>query len=105
MNSSRDAEALAGPWRLAARASLSPTLLGLYTSIRALPVVGRAARKLAATLVPPGRDVSDVGSDTTLVAPVRVEDGAYIGAASCITKNVPAGALAVSRSRQMTVDG
>ena len=39
-----------------------------------------------------------VGSDTTLVAPVTVGDGAYIGAGSCITKNVPAGALAVSRA-------
>ena len=33
-----------------------------------------------------------VGSDSTLVAPVTVEDGAYIGAGSCITQNVPADA-------------
>jgi bifunctional UDP-N-acetylglucosamine pyrophosphorylase/glucosamine-1-phosphate N-acetyltransferase len=46
-----------------------------------------------------------VGSDSTLVAPVTVEDGAYIGAASCITKNVPAGALAVGRARQFTKEG
>jgi len=46
-----------------------------------------------------------VGSDTTLVAPVSVEDGAYIGAGSCITKNVPAGALAVGRGRQITKEG
>ena len=46
-----------------------------------------------------------VGSDSTLVAPVSVEDGAYIGAASCITKDVPAGALAVGRSRQVTKEG
>ena len=46
-----------------------------------------------------------MGSDTTLVAPVTVEDGAYIGAGSCITKNVPAGALAVSRSQQVTKEG
>ncbi len=37
-----------------------------------------------------------VGSDTTLVAPITVGDGAYIGAGSCITKNVPADALAVA---------
>jgi bifunctional UDP-N-acetylglucosamine pyrophosphorylase/glucosamine-1-phosphate N-acetyltransferase len=43
-----------------------------------------------------------VGSDSTLVAPVTVEDGAYIGAGSCITKDVPAGSLAVARSRQVT---
>jgi bifunctional UDP-N-acetylglucosamine pyrophosphorylase/glucosamine-1-phosphate N-acetyltransferase len=46
-----------------------------------------------------------VGSDSTLVAPVTVEDGAYIGAGSCITKDVPAGALAVGRVRQITKEG
>jgi bifunctional UDP-N-acetylglucosamine pyrophosphorylase/glucosamine-1-phosphate N-acetyltransferase len=46
-----------------------------------------------------------VGSDSTLVAPVRVEDGAYIGAGSCITKDVPANALAVGRARQITKEG
>jgi bifunctional UDP-N-acetylglucosamine pyrophosphorylase/glucosamine-1-phosphate N-acetyltransferase len=46
-----------------------------------------------------------VGSDSTLVAPVSVEDGAYIGAGSCITKDVPAGALAVARGRQITKEG
>jgi bifunctional UDP-N-acetylglucosamine pyrophosphorylase/glucosamine-1-phosphate N-acetyltransferase len=42
-----------------------------------------------------------IGSDSTLVAPVTVEDGAFIGAGSCITKNVPADALAVGRARQV----
>lgn len=46
-----------------------------------------------------------IGSDSTLVAPVRIEDGAYIGAGSCITKNVPAGALAVGRAHQITKEG
>jgi bifunctional UDP-N-acetylglucosamine pyrophosphorylase/glucosamine-1-phosphate N-acetyltransferase len=46
-----------------------------------------------------------VGSDTTLVAPVAVGDGAYVGAGSCITKDVPADSLAVGRSRQMVKDG
>ena len=46
-----------------------------------------------------------VGSDSTLVAPVSIGDGAYIGAGSCITKDVPADALAVSRSRQVTKEG
>lgn len=46
-----------------------------------------------------------VGSDSTLVAPVTLEDGAYIGAGSCITKDVPAGALAVARSHQVTKEG
>lgn len=46
-----------------------------------------------------------IGSDSTLVAPVAIHDGAYIGAGSCITKDVPAGALAVGRARQMTKEG
>ena len=46
-----------------------------------------------------------VGSDSTLVAPVTVGDGAYIGAGSCITKDVPANALAVSRARQFVKEG
>jgi bifunctional UDP-N-acetylglucosamine pyrophosphorylase/glucosamine-1-phosphate N-acetyltransferase len=46
-----------------------------------------------------------VGSDSTLVAPIAIDDGAYIGAGSCITKDVPAGALAVGRGRQVTKEG
>ena len=46
-----------------------------------------------------------VGSDSTLVAPLTVEDGAYIAAGSCITDNVPAEALALGRSRQVTKPG
>jgi bifunctional UDP-N-acetylglucosamine pyrophosphorylase/glucosamine-1-phosphate N-acetyltransferase len=46
-----------------------------------------------------------VGSDTTLVAPVTVGDGAYIGAGSCITKDVPADALAVGRAKQTNIEG
>jgi bifunctional UDP-N-acetylglucosamine pyrophosphorylase / glucosamine-1-phosphate N-acetyltransferase len=46
-----------------------------------------------------------VGSDSTLVAPVKLDDGAYVGAGSCITKDVPSGALAVGRARQMTKEG
>jgi bifunctional UDP-N-acetylglucosamine pyrophosphorylase/glucosamine-1-phosphate N-acetyltransferase len=41
-----------------------------------------------------------IGSDTTLVAPVTVEEGAYVGAASCITHDVPRDALAIARARQ-----
>jgi bifunctional UDP-N-acetylglucosamine pyrophosphorylase/glucosamine-1-phosphate N-acetyltransferase len=46
-----------------------------------------------------------IGSDTSLVAPITVGDGAYIGAGSCITKDVPADALAVARGRQFTKEG
>ncbi len=46
-----------------------------------------------------------VGSDSTLVAPVSVGEGAYVGAGSCITRDVPAGALAVARSLQVNKEG
>jgi bifunctional UDP-N-acetylglucosamine pyrophosphorylase/glucosamine-1-phosphate N-acetyltransferase len=42
-----------------------------------------------------------IGSDTALVAPVRVGDGAYVGAGSVITKNVPADALGLARGLQV----
>jgi bifunctional UDP-N-acetylglucosamine pyrophosphorylase/glucosamine-1-phosphate N-acetyltransferase len=42
-----------------------------------------------------------IGSDTALVAPVRVGDGAYIGAGSVITKNVPPDALGLARGQQV----
>src|SRR5207245_8708237 len=39
-----------------------------------------------------------VGSDTTLLAPITLGDGAYIGAASCLTEDVPPQALAIGRA-------
>ncbi len=42
-----------------------------------------------------------IGSDSTLVAPVKIGEGAYVGAASCITEDVPADALAIGRGRQV----
>ncbi len=42
-----------------------------------------------------------IGSDTQLVAPVRIRRGAFIGAGSTITKDVPPYALAISRGRQV----
>jgi bifunctional UDP-N-acetylglucosamine pyrophosphorylase/glucosamine-1-phosphate N-acetyltransferase len=46
-----------------------------------------------------------IGSDTQLVAPVRVGKGAYVGAGSTITKDVPPDALALSRTPQRIVEG
>jgi bifunctional UDP-N-acetylglucosamine pyrophosphorylase / glucosamine-1-phosphate N-acetyltransferase len=46
-----------------------------------------------------------VGSDSTLVAPVKIGRGAYIAAASCITEDVPADALAFGRARQTVKEG
>ena len=50
-------------------------------------------------------DGAFIGSDATLVAPVRIGKGAYIGAGSCITEDVPADALALGRGRQVTKEG
>src|ERR1700735_5195930 len=46
-----------------------------------------------------------IGSDTALVAPVRVGNGAYVAAGSTITDNVPADALALARGRQVNKPG
>ena len=46
-----------------------------------------------------------IGSDTQLVAPVRVGRGALVAAGTTVTKDVPAGALVVSRTPQKTVAG
>jgi bifunctional UDP-N-acetylglucosamine pyrophosphorylase/glucosamine-1-phosphate N-acetyltransferase len=50
-------------------------------------------------------DGASVGSATMLVAPVTVGKGAVTGAGSVITKDVPAGALAVERAEQTTIPG
>jgi bifunctional UDP-N-acetylglucosamine pyrophosphorylase/glucosamine-1-phosphate N-acetyltransferase len=42
-----------------------------------------------------------IGSNSALVAPVKVGDNAYVGSGSVITDNVPAGALALGRGRQV----
>ena len=46
-----------------------------------------------------------IGSDSQLVAPVSVGDRAFVGAGSTITQDVPADALALSRTRQVTKAG
>lgn len=46
-----------------------------------------------------------VGSDVQFVAPVKIGDGAYIGAGSTITEDVPAKALAIARGRQVNKKG
>jgi len=46
-----------------------------------------------------------IGSDTQLIAPVTVGEGADIGAGSTVTEDVPAGELTLSRSKQVTIPG
>ena len=50
-------------------------------------------------------DNAFIGSDSQLVAPVTIGEGATIGAGSTITKDVPAGELTLSRGRQTTIKG
>jgi len=44
-----------------------------------------------------------IGSDATLVAPVRIARGSYIGAGSTISKDTPAGQLTVARAKQKSI--
>lgn len=46
-----------------------------------------------------------IGSDTQLIAPVKIGRGAYVGAGSTITRDVPPEALAISRVRQENIEG
>lgn len=50
-------------------------------------------------------DSAFVGSDSQLIAPVTIGKGAYIGSGSSITDDVPAGALAIARGRQVIKEG
>ncbi len=46
-----------------------------------------------------------IGSNSSLVAPVKIGDGAYIGSGSVITEDVPAGSLGLGRGRQIIREG
>ena len=50
-------------------------------------------------------DGAFIGSDTQLIAPVTVGKGAYVGAGSSITEDVPAGGLGIARGRQTNIEG
>ena len=51
-----------------------------------------------------GRNVF-IGSDTAMVAPIAIGDGAYVAAGSTLTEDVPENALALGRARQVNKDG
>ena len=50
-------------------------------------------------------DYCRTGSDTMFVAPVTIGDGAYTGAGTVVTENVPPGALAIKEGRQRNIEG
>jgi bifunctional UDP-N-acetylglucosamine pyrophosphorylase/glucosamine-1-phosphate N-acetyltransferase len=50
-------------------------------------------------------DDAFIGSDTQLVAPVRVGRGATLGAGTTLTKDAPPGELTVSRAKQASIPG
>lgn len=50
-------------------------------------------------------DGAFIGSDTQLIAPVRIGKGAYVGSGATIREDVPAGALAVSAGPQRNIEG
>ena len=102
------------------RGSLDDTVIGAGTKIPHLTYVGDAdigdeTNIGAATVfvnydgVAKHRTVvgkhARIGSDTMLVAPVTIGDGAYTAAGSVITEDVPPGDLALGRARQRNIDG
>ena len=46
-----------------------------------------------------------VGTNSTLVAPIQLDDGAFVAAGSTLTSRVKEGALAVGRARQRNIEG
>jgi len=46
-----------------------------------------------------------IGSNSALVAPIKVGDGAYVGTGTVLTRDVPAGALAIARAKQAVKEG
>ncbi len=79
------------------------TVIGTDTNIGAGNITANydGFEKHATTI---GNDVR-TGSDTTIVAPVSIGDGAFTAAGSVITQDVPADALAVARNRQQNIEG
>lgn len=50
-------------------------------------------------------DHAFIGSDTQLVAPVKVGKGAYVGSGTTVTRNVPAGSLVITRPEERVIEG
>ena len=66
-----------------------------------ISVENRAKNKFKSTV----KDGAFIGSNSNLVAPVTVEEKGYIATGSTITEDLPKGALAIARERQVVKDG
>ena len=89
-------------WARAPRPTTSPTS-ATATSARAptsAPAPSSATTTASTSIAPRSEPGAFIGSDSSLVAPVKIGEGAYIGSGSVITKDVAAGALALERSAQ-----
>ena len=80
-------------------------ILGLTEVVPAPAIDGSVGTQRAVVVVACGELRERTGSDTIMVAPVTIGDGAMTGAGSVISKDVPPGALAVERTEQRTVEG
>ena len=77
-------------------------IVGKRTVIREFVTLNRGTSATGATVI--GDDVF-VGSNSTLVAPLKIEKGAFVGAGSVVTRTVKENELAVSRARQKNIQG
>ena len=84
-------------------AYLGDTVLGRHVNIGAGTITCNydGVKKHQTTI----EDGAFIGSDTQLIAPVTVGEGAYVGTGTTVRENVPAGALAVSAGKQRNIDG
>ena len=85
------------------RAYIGDAEVGPHTNIGAGAIVANydGANKHRSHI---GQDVQ-IGSNSVLVAPIHVGDGATVGAGSTVSGEVPAGGLTLARARQVTIPG
>jgi bifunctional UDP-N-acetylglucosamine pyrophosphorylase / glucosamine-1-phosphate N-acetyltransferase len=84
-------------------AYLGDTVIGEKANIGAgVITVNYDGKKKSQTII---EDGAFIGSDSQLIAPVTVGNGAYVAAGSSITGDVPSGALAIGRGRQVNKAG
>ena len=84
------------------------TTVGPFVEVQGGVEIGARCKISSHTFICEGVIIEDevfIGSDTQLVAPVRVGKGATLGAGTTLTKDAPPGKLTISRAKQTTIDG